>query len=538
MDEAFPKGTVIDGRYEVRERLGQGGMGTVYRALDTKLGQMVALKVLLHTAGSEKSKEERRRRFMREIYAINEVQHRNVVHIQEFGFVKDTPYMVMELLKGQDLNHILRESTELLAVDHAVDLMLPVCAAIQACHDAGVIHRDLKPGNIMVIESDFAAGWDIKVVDFSISKVATEMTQEGQILGTPQYLSPEQVAGKVSPASDQYAIALLLYVCLTKQHPYKGLQGLPLVRAIEKGEFKKPREFRPEIPEELEQIIVTAMSVDPERRFASVHALGQKLWPFGSVLGQGVWKKYYVQTPPLGRVRPEFKDSTVNVPLVLKMAEGKVPLQAATVVAHYQSTTAVKAESKTNVDLDAGPVAIQSVEVELSSSPSEAVKTVEDREARPVAGLGPSAPSGWQWEQSSASVPAAVEGPARKRFGIARTLAIALGIGIFAGGAITVTRALSRPTHQASPPVVNVASTATPAPPPVAAAAVAAPAAPVKSAPIVPASAAAGAPAPALEVAQKGDRAEKPRGRDHEGHKRRPKADEWKVDAEGIPIPP
>ena len=311
--EVMTKGTLVDGRYEIRERLGQGGMGMVYRALDKKLNQMVALKVLLHGTGSERSKEERRRRFMHEIYAINEVEHRNVVHIQEFGFFRDTPYMVMELLKGRDLNRILKENGDILPIDYCVDVMLVVSAAIQACHDRGVIHRDLKPGNVMVIESDSGHGWDVKVVDFSISKAASDLTRDGQIVGTPNYLSPEQVSGKAVPATDQYALALLLYVCLTKRHPFEDLDGLPLIRAIERGEIKKPRTFRPDIPEELEQIILKAMHVDPEQRFGRMREFGQKIWPFGSQLGQGVWRKYSSrrrsnigpETTPRGR-RPAF----------------------------------------------------------------------------------------------------------------------------------------------------------------------------------------------------------------------------------------
>ena len=227
--EVIGKGTLIDGRYDIREQLGQGGMGTVYRALDRKLNQMVALKILRNgDSGTARSREERRRRFMHEIYAINEVDHRNVVHIQEFGFFQDTPYMVMELLKGKDLSRVLKESAGALPIDYCVDVLLVVISAIHACHQKGIVHRDLKPGNIMIIEADSGPGWDVKVVDFSISKVAVEVTRDGQILGTPSYLSPEQVNGRASPASDQYALGLLLYVCLTKRHPFDGFHDLPL----------------------------------------------------------------------------------------------------------------------------------------------------------------------------------------------------------------------------------------------------------------------------------------------------------------------
>jgi serine/threonine protein kinase len=226
--EKFLPGTLIDGRYDIREHLGQGGMGSVYRAHDTKIGQMVALKMM--TGGdSQRSNDDRRMRFAREIVAINGVRHPNVLHIQEFGFHKDTPYMVMELLEGRDLTAVLRESSSPLDIEYTVDIMLAVCAAIRACHASQVIHRDLKPSNIMIVRTDAGAGWDVKVVDFGIAKTigAFDVTQAGRVMGTPHFLAPEQLAGKVVPASDQYAIGLLLYVCLTRQHPFTALDGPP-----------------------------------------------------------------------------------------------------------------------------------------------------------------------------------------------------------------------------------------------------------------------------------------------------------------------
>ena len=453
--EVMTKGTLVDGRYEIRERLGQGGMGMVYRALDKKLNQMVALKVLLHGTGSERSREERRRRFMHEIYAINEVEHRNVVHIQEFGFFRDTPYMVMELLKGRDLNRILKENGDLLPIDYCVDVMLVVSAAIQACHDRGVIHRDLKPGNIMVIESDSGHGWDVKVVDFSISKAASDLTRDGQIVGTPNYLSPEQVSGKAVPATDQYALALLLYVCLTKRHPFEDLDGLPLIRAIERGEIRKPRTFRPDIPEELEQIILKAMHVDPEQRFGRMREFGQKIWPFGSQLGQGVWRKYYFETPLEYRPRNDATRSTTGIPLVLQIAQGKVPMSAATVVVDFQRTTAVQGvtgtgqSATTTMDDPDARAAAEGDPGAISGS----IKTLDDPEARPFATALPSSPSSSQRRESSSQASETSspdEGqrkPARKRM----AALIAVGLGLAMVGILATGKAVRRPSVAAEP---------------------------------------------------------------------------------------
>jgi serine/threonine protein kinase len=286
-------------RYELHELVGEGGMGAVYRAVDSRLGRTVAVKTVLAQHSDQGLANELRQRFMREALAASRVEHRNVVQVIDFGVTEDgTPYLVMEYLRGRDLGVLLRKSKQPLAIDYVADVMLCVCAALRACHQQGVVHRDLKPSNIFLADTD--TGSEIKVLDFGVSKapVAGDLTQEGQILGTPQYLSPEQVNGKVGPASDQYALGVLLYVCLTKKLPFEEHQNLSLLRAIEVGRFPGPRAHRPEIPAELEAIILRAMHADPTRRFESVHALGQALWKFASQRGQVEWKNYYFQTLP------------------------------------------------------------------------------------------------------------------------------------------------------------------------------------------------------------------------------------------------
>ena len=216
---------------------------------------------------------------MREALAASQVDHRNVVHVIDFGVTDDgTPYLVMEYLRGRDLGVLLKKAKAPLAIEYVADVMLGVCAALRACHQLGIVHRDLKPSNIFLADTD--TGPEIKVLDFGVSKapMAGDLTQEGQILGTPQYLSPEQVNGKVGPESDQYALGVLLYVCLTKKLPFEEHQNLSLLRAIEIGRFQGPRAHRPEIPEPLEAIVLRAMHANPAERFDSVHALGQALW--------------------------------------------------------------------------------------------------------------------------------------------------------------------------------------------------------------------------------------------------------------------
>jgi len=286
-------------RYELLELIGEGGMGAVYRALDSRLGRTVALKTVLTTRGTEAFNQELRARFMREALAASKVEHRNVVQVIDFGVAEDgTPYLVMEYLRGADLAMLLNDSPTVLPVEQVTDIMLPVCAALRACHQAGVVHRDLKPSNIFLAETD--TGPAVKVLDFGVSKapIAGDLTQEGQILGTPQYLSPEQVNGKVGPESDQYALGVLLYICLTKRLPFEEHQNLSLLRAIDLGRFPSPRVYRPDLPESLEAVVLRAMHVDPKQRFESVHALGQALWPFASPRGQLEWQNFYFHAPP------------------------------------------------------------------------------------------------------------------------------------------------------------------------------------------------------------------------------------------------
>ena len=238
--EARPKGSRID-RYELRDRVGEGGMGNVYRAVDTKIGRTVAVKVLVPPDGRPLT-DQLRERFLREVLAISRIDHPNVVKVHDYGFGEDgTPYLVMEYLEGRDLANLLRESKEPLAIEQAADIMLEVCAALRACHEVSVVHRDLKPANIFLATTESGSGWQVKIVDFGVSKAPVEgdLTEHGQIVGTWQYLSPEQVNGKAGPASDQYALGVLLYACLTRRLPYGGLKHVALLKAIDKGRVQK-----------------------------------------------------------------------------------------------------------------------------------------------------------------------------------------------------------------------------------------------------------------------------------------------------------
>jgi serine/threonine protein kinase len=229
------------------------------------------------------------RRFSREAEAVSRLNHPNVVSILDFN-VGPVPFIVMDFLRGEDLAARIKRGP--LAVGEAVDIILGVCAGMHACHSVGIIHRDLKPGNVFLQETP--NGLVVKVLDFGVAilgeSVSGDITQPGHVVGTPRYFSPEQIRRIEADAkSDQYAIALLTYVTLTRKSPFGRKDGSELVQAILKAIYPRPRELRPEIPEALEDTILTGMSPEKERRFPSVLDFGRAIWEFGTVEGRDLW---------------------------------------------------------------------------------------------------------------------------------------------------------------------------------------------------------------------------------------------------------
>ncbi len=287
----FAPGTRLgdSGRYELRRRIGIGGMAEVYKAIDTRLGdRVVAIKTLAASVATHPCADKIRRLFIQEAQALSRVNDENVVDVLDFGVTDNkTPYMAMEFLQGEDLGVLLKK-TQRMEIEDALDVMLGVCAGVQACHMAGIIHRDLKPANIFLAQT--LKGRQAKVLDFSVAKVLVpendraDKTRTDLIVGTPSYMSPEQADGQpANELSDQYSIGALLYRSLTGRPP--------------RGLSPSPRELRPEIPSDLDTTILRAIDPTPANRFASVHELGQRLLAHISAAGGGRWKAYY-HAPP------------------------------------------------------------------------------------------------------------------------------------------------------------------------------------------------------------------------------------------------
>jgi serine/threonine protein kinase len=264
--------TQVAGRYTIERRLGAGGMSTVFMAIDTVLERPVAVKLLAeHLADDEAFVA----RFRREALAAARLQHPNIVQVFDSGL--DEPsgrhYIVMEYVEGPSCADLIRDQG-VLDIDQAVGIVRDACHGLDYAHRAGVVHRDVKPGNLLISKDTGA----VKLADFGIAKAAeqTRITQVGSVLGTAAYLSPEQATGAEStPASDIYSLGVCAYQFLSGRlpHEYGSLTELALKQ--QNDEIEPIRSFRPEVPETLDRAIRVSLARDPEQRYASALDMAQ-----------------------------------------------------------------------------------------------------------------------------------------------------------------------------------------------------------------------------------------------------------------------
>jgi beta-lactam-binding protein with PASTA domain/predicted Ser/Thr protein kinase len=260
-----PKDTVIDDRYKVIERVGSGGMADVYCAEDLQLGRKVALKMLHRRFAEDREFVER---FRREASSAASLQHPNVVGVFDRGEWDGTSYIAMEYLAGRTLKQLILEEAPL-EPTRAIDLAQQILRAARFAHKRGVIHRDLKPHNVIVDDEGRA-----KVTDFGIARAgASDMTQTGSIMGTAQYLSPEQAQGHaVTPQSDLYSIGICLYEMLTGRLPFDGESAVTIALKQVNEQALPPASFNPAVTPELEGVVLQALAKDPAQRFSDADA--------------------------------------------------------------------------------------------------------------------------------------------------------------------------------------------------------------------------------------------------------------------------
>jgi serine/threonine-protein kinase len=257
--------TVVDGRYRVLHRLGSGGMAEVYCAQDLQLGRKVALKILYRRFAEDGEFVER---FRREASSAAGLQHQHVVAVYDRGEYDGTYYIAMEYLEGRSLKTIIQQEAPL-DPDRAVDLTIQVLRAARFAHRRGIIHRDLKPHNV-IVDADGRA----KVTDFGIARAgASDMTQTGSIMGTAQYLSPEQAQGHaVSAASDIYSIGIMLYELLTGRVPFEGESAVTVALKQVNERAAPPSAYNAAVTPELEEAVMRALEKDPARRYPDADA--------------------------------------------------------------------------------------------------------------------------------------------------------------------------------------------------------------------------------------------------------------------------
>ena len=252
------------GRYELLERLGKGGMGIVYRARDTKLDRPVAVKLLL---GDLERDRETRKRFLREARAAGELNHRNIIQIYDFGEDGGRAFIVMELLEGVSLNELLERQPDL-SIDRKLQIMIEVCDGLAFSHSRSIVHRDLKPANLFVTTDR-----QVKVLDFGLARiVSSNLTRSGIVFGTPDYMSPEQVCGKVvDERSDIFSLGAVFYQMLSGRKPFAA-KTLPEV--MRKVLTKEPAPLtHAEAPSSLARFITRSLQKDPLKRYQTVDEL-------------------------------------------------------------------------------------------------------------------------------------------------------------------------------------------------------------------------------------------------------------------------
>lgn len=277
--EANPSrvGQLLDGKYELVRKIGEGGMGEVYEARHSVLGRRFAVK-LLHPEFIRSNRM--LRRFSRESLSTSRLEHAHVVSVLDCGDADDgTPYFVMEFLRGHDLRRALRESGPLSA-PRAVRLMTQACRGIQAAHELGLVHRDLKPENLFVELRDGAPEC-VKVLDFGVVQTGggNSTSHTGSMVGTFRYMAPEQARGdaRLDPRADVYALGAILYECLTGVVPHQGRNTEEVLFRIMTEDPAPLRDLNPDLDIHLEATVLRSLRRDPEERFQTADDLAAAL---------------------------------------------------------------------------------------------------------------------------------------------------------------------------------------------------------------------------------------------------------------------
>jgi eukaryotic-like serine/threonine-protein kinase len=280
------------GKYLLEAELGRGGMGIVFQARQLDLQRTVALKMILHGPLASANEVDR---FLKEARAVARMKHPHIVQVYDVGECSGQHYLAMELLEGTSLERLLSQQriTKTLApIDEAARFMVPLAQATHFLHQQGVLHRDLKPGNILLARPNDGSSakalsqWTAKIADFGLAKSLVgddaNGTTSGMIIGTPTYMAPEQAESckSLTPAVDVYALGTILYELLTGQPPFHGPTSLDTIVMVLENEPPPPRKLRPDIPRQLESIVLKCLEKDPSKRYTSAEEFATDLERF------------------------------------------------------------------------------------------------------------------------------------------------------------------------------------------------------------------------------------------------------------------
>ncbi len=373
--EGIQRGSVIADRYEVIEELGGGGMGSVYKVFDRKINDKVALKLIRPEIAFDAKTVER---FNNELKLARKVTHRNICRLYDLGEHGKLHFITMEYVSGQDLKRMIR-MTRQLSIGTAVAITRQICEGLAESHRLGVVHRDLKPQNIM-IDSD----GNVKIMDFGIARslYSKGVTMTGVLVGTPEYMSPEQAeASDVDHRADIYALGIILYEMVTGEVPFRG--ETPLSIAIKHREEipKDPCDLNAQIPEDLCAVILRCLEKKKERRYDSAQALLKDL----TDIEQGF--------PTIERVIPRPKRKTdVSKRFTVSFQPKKVLIPALIIIAAAILVLGIKwvAGRRSGVAGEGGAITVSATGVERS--PRKMALPPESRQKRPVDVVIPSVP--------------------------------------------------------------------------------------------------------------------------------------------------
>lgn len=312
--------------YQILEQLGEGGMATVFKAYDTNLEREVAIKIIRREAFPPEQSDQLLKRFEREAKSLARMSHPNIVKVLDYGEYGNSPYLVLEYLPGGTLKDKLGKP---MPWQEAVRLLLPIAEALDYAHSQNIVHRDVKPGNILLTQRG-----QPMLSDFGIAKLleggdTQTLTGTGMGIGTPEYMAPEQWSGKVSPQTDIYALGVVFYELVTGHKPYTANTPAEILLKQATEPLPRPMSFVPGLPEDVERVLEKALSKDPLERYPTMQAFAQALEDLPGRKTEVLQNKFEQTAISPKEEKVEFDATRVNrppeVPSATILAPSEVP---------------------------------------------------------------------------------------------------------------------------------------------------------------------------------------------------------------------